>query len=62
MPVSQPIGLYIHVPFCVRKCPYCDFYSLPLTDDSTLDRYTDALLRSLDRWSERLPGCRADTL
>ena len=62
MPVSQPIGLYIHVPFCVRKCPYCDFYSLPLTDDSGLDRYTDALLRSLDRWSERLPGCRADTL
>ena len=26
---SEGIGLYIHVPFCRRKCPYCDFFSLP---------------------------------
>jgi len=40
-------GLYIHVPFCVRKCPYCDFYSLPLPDDSVLDAYTDEVCRRL---------------
>ena len=40
------IGLYIHIPFCKdRKCPYCDFYSIPY-DDDTADRYTAALLRA----------------
>ncbi len=36
-------GLYIHVPFCVRKCAYCDFYSLPGRLES-LEAYIDALL------------------
>ena len=25
-------GIYIHIPFCLRKCPYCDFYSTAITD------------------------------
>ncbi|MFH1382120.1 MAG: radical SAM family heme chaperone HemW [Chloroflexota bacterium] len=37
-------GLYIHVPFCVRKCRYCDFYSLPGQLD-TVAPYVDAVLR-----------------
>ena len=52
------LGLYIHVPFCVSKCPYCDFYSLPLPDDATLDAYTAEVCRRL----ERLPSYQADTL
>ena len=35
----KEIGLYIHVPFCDGKCPYCDFYSVR-ADESALDRYT----------------------
>ncbi len=36
-------GLYVHIPFCVSKCSYCDFYSLPNRLD-TLNAYLDALL------------------
>ncbi len=40
-----PIGLYIHVPFCVRKCAYCDFYSI--TKLSLTEAYTEAAVRNL---------------
>jgi oxygen-independent coproporphyrinogen-3 oxidase len=39
-------GLYIHTPFCIRKCPYCDFYSLPM-EDSLADAYVAAVLEVL---------------
>lgn len=35
-------GLYLHIPFCASKCPYCDFYSAR-ADDSVMDAYRDAL-------------------
>lgn len=36
------LGVYIHVPFCLRKCPYCDFASVPF-DDALAEAYTVAL-------------------
>ncbi|HBA83675.1 MAG TPA: coproporphyrinogen III oxidase [Verrucomicrobia bacterium] len=49
-------GLYIHVPFCVRKCHYCDFYSIPCaTGDQTF--FLDALDRELAALPDRFfPG------
>ncbi len=42
-----PLALYIHIPWCVKKCPYCDFNSHELPMDSQLsmyDEYVDTLL------------------
>ena len=39
----RSLGLYIHIPFCKRKCNYCDFYSLPTSDTSLISSYVDAL-------------------
>ncbi len=39
-------GLYIHIPFCVSKCPYCDFYSIPVSE-GVLDEYTSLLLMEI---------------
>ncbi len=43
--------LYIHIPFCVRKCVYCDFLSLPF-DEQTAGRYVPALCRELELKSD----------
>ncbi|MGR9116615.1 MAG: radical SAM family heme chaperone HemW [Gammaproteobacteria bacterium] len=44
----QPLTLYIHVPWCIKKCPYCDFNSHAIKDDTPETRYIDALLNDLN--------------
>ena len=51
-----PLSLYVHLPWCVRKCPYCDFNSYSAGSDAPRDRYLDALLVDLDIEAERAPG------
>ncbi len=46
MPMRR--GIYIHLPFCLAKCAYCDFASVPLTDVRWLERYTQALLCEIE--------------
>lgn len=41
-----PLGIYIHVPFCARKCPYCDFYSCSY-NLTTAEKYTDSIIRDI---------------
>jgi oxygen-independent coproporphyrinogen-3 oxidase len=43
-----PLSLYIHVPWCVRKCPYCDFNSHAAPEQLPEDAYVQALLDDLD--------------
>ena len=38
-------GIYVHIPFCVQKCPYCDFYSV--TDLALKSRYLKALISEM---------------
>lgn len=54
-------GLYIHVPFCAVKCPYCDFYSTGFSRKLTSD-YSDAVIRNLKRYIEKNPELGFDTV
>ena len=45
---TPPLALYVHLPWCVRKCPYCDFNSHVASDSPPTDKYVDALLSDLE--------------
>ncbi|MFN3740762.1 MAG: radical SAM family heme chaperone HemW [Thermodesulfovibrionales bacterium] len=47
-------GLYIHIPFCARKCPYCDFYSLEGKPSGLIDDYISALIKEIDLYHEKI--------
>ncbi|MCL4135186.1 UNVERIFIED_CONTAM: hypothetical protein GTU68_056574, partial [Idotea baltica] len=51
-----PLALYIHIPWCVRKCPYCDFNSHEQKDTLPEDAYVDALLSDLSAEMPRVWG------
>ncbi|MFQ9901169.1 MAG: radical SAM protein [Ruthenibacterium sp.] len=53
-------GIYFHIPYCLSKCRYCDFYSLG-GSAQVPQAYVDALLRELARLRWQLPGA-PDTL
>jgi oxygen-independent coproporphyrinogen-3 oxidase len=60
--IDASLALYVHMPWCVRKCPYCDFNSHQLTSAGPDDAYIDALLRDFDLELPRLTGRRIDTV
>ena len=54
-----PLTLYIHIPWCVRKCPYCDFNSHERNGEISEQQYIDALLADLEQdlpliWGRRI--------
>ena len=53
---APPLSLYVHLPWCVRKCPYCDFNSHATTGPLPQDAYVDALLRDLEADLPRVWG------
>ncbi|MEO8038970.1 MAG: radical SAM protein, partial [Betaproteobacteria bacterium] len=44
-----PLSLYVHIPWCIRKCPYCDFNSHEQRGDLAESRYVDALVADLEQ-------------
>ena len=61
-PAAVPLALYVHMPWCVRKCPYCDFNSHQLKSASPPSEYIDALIRDFDSELPGLEGRRIDTV
>ena len=46
---NPPLSLYVHMPWCVRKCPYCDFNSHTVPDELPADEYIRALVADLEQ-------------
>ncbi len=54
--LQAPDAIYVHIPFCLRKCNYCDFTSFPGHDMQMFSAYVEALcneIRTIGSWSER---------
>ena len=57
-----PLALYVHIPWCARKCPYCDFNSHEAREPLPERAYVDALLVDLEQDLPRVWGRRIDSL
>jgi putative oxygen-independent coproporphyrinogen III oxidase len=53
---TPPLALYVHLPWCVRKCPYCDFNSYTLQGELEERRYIEALQRDLEAQAAAVSG------
>ncbi len=60
--VLPPLSLYIHIPWCVRKCPYCDFNSHEKRGDIAQEQYVDALITDLELSLPSIWGRRIQTI
>ena len=54
-------SLYLHIPFCIRKCSYCDFLSSP-QDEGTREEYVQALIREILVQGDCFSGTKVDTI
>ena len=59
--LHPPIGLYVHLPFCVSKCAYCDFASYA-GREADIPRYVEAVIREITRRGAETGHPKADTI
>ncbi len=57
---TKPVGLYLHIPFCVRKCNYCDFCSFPVADTRWREEYIKTLAGEISLYKGR--GIAVDSI
>jgi oxygen-independent coproporphyrinogen-3 oxidase len=62
IPQQPPLSLYIHIPWCLKKCPYCDFNSHEKRGDLPEREYVDALAADLEASLAKVWGRRIDTV
>lgn len=58
----KPLGIYIHIPFCLSKCAYCDFNSAPPASDTVVTRYIDALIAHIESYKDVCSVYEPDTV
>jgi oxygen-independent coproporphyrinogen-3 oxidase len=56
------LGLYLHFPYCLSKCPYCDFNSYPLESADQLSNYISALYKELDIYAQKYKKSKIKTI
>ena len=59
--LAPVFGIYVHVPFCISRCPYCDFNTY-VGIEGTAPEYVEALLREAKEWARRAPGRTAGSI
>lgn len=59
---EKKLGLYIHIPFCMKKCLYCDFYSIPAANEQLKSLYLEALMLHLDEHILQLAPYTIDSI
>ena len=51
--MGKEVSVYVHVPYCVQKCGYCDFNSYAGANPGEQEGYVKALLREMELWAAR---------
>ena len=59
---KRRLGLYIHIPFCLSKCAYCDFYSYTPKNEQVYERYTNALIAHMEHYKSAASGYAPDSV
>jgi putative oxygen-independent coproporphyrinogen III oxidase len=60
--LEPPFGVYVHWPFCLAKCPYCDFNSHVRYGGVDEDKFLAAYLSELNHFASLAPGCRVSSI
>lgn len=58
----KKLGLYLHFPFCIKKCKYCDFLSFEIDDEDVYLDYANAVVLEILRWKDKLVEYEVDTI
>ena len=59
--MKKPLGIYVHIPFCVQKCYYCDFCSSAATEDLK-ERYASALIKNIESVCDNFTDYEVDSI